>query len=108
MDLPYPSYRKSENGEQSVLNSMNKKLRSTIWSMNDLGKHEQNLPQSTRNDLVKIIQKDDVNKLIKQITKTSILFSIQPLIMKLKLGLRDPSGHFFTFVRDGMQHLALK
>lgn len=76
MDLPYPSYRKSENGEQSVLQSMNKKLRSTIWSMNDLGKHEQNLPQNTRNSIVKTIQKNDVNRLMAQVSKGSKTYII--------------------------------
>ena len=68
MDLPYPSFKDIERG-QSVLQSMNKKLRSTIWSMNDLGKHEQNLCRSTRNELVKCIEKDEVNKLRRLVDK---------------------------------------
>lgn len=52
-----------------MLNSMNKKLRSTIWSVNDLAKHDQNLPVGVRNNLVKCIEKNHVNRLKKIVDK---------------------------------------
>lgn len=73
MDLPYPSFKDVDDKDQCVLGKMNKKLRSTIWSMKDLGKQEQHLPKSTRNDIIKCIEKDRAGKLQKIINSTSTL-----------------------------------
>lgn len=61
MDLPYPSQREVTQ-DKNVLNDM-KRIKSTIWSMKDLGKEEESLSTKSKSILLKLIEKDNVKEI---------------------------------------------
>lgn len=67
MDLPYPS-QKEVTEDKNVLNGM-KRIKSTIWSMKDLGKEEEPLTLKSRSILVKLIEKDNVKEISERLKK---------------------------------------
>lgn len=67
MDLPYPS---RPNLDQSPIHRLDKRMRSTIWSVKEITKADQNLSSSLRERLVKIISKDRVGHLSKKIASS--------------------------------------
>ena len=75
MDLPYPS-QKEVADDKNVLNGM-KRIKSTIWSMKDLGKEEESLTLKSRSILTKLIEKDDVKEISQRLKKHRIVFNTQ-------------------------------
>jgi|JI6StandDraft_1071083.scaffolds.fasta_scaffold41617_4 hypothetical protein len=66
MDLPYPS-QPDIDLQDNPIHRLDKRMRSTMWSMKDVGKNEQNLPQSARERLIRLIEKDRVWQLSRKL-----------------------------------------
>lgn len=72
MDLPYPS-RPNLDHNDNIISRLDKRMRSTIWSVKDLSKNDQDLTAGLRKRLVKLIERDRVAQLAKKLEDNSNL-----------------------------------
>lgn len=72
MDLPYPS-RPNLDHNENIISRLDKRMRSTIWSVKDLSKNDQDLTAGLRKRLVKFIERDRVAQLAKKLEDNSNL-----------------------------------